>query len=58
MSENSEAITSPQFESLNHLKGNKVFTAHSQIELTEQPFVTLSLSLLEDIKILVKKRLF
>ena len=54
MSENSKTITSPQFrllqfESLNHLKGHKALTVHSQIELTDQPFVTLSLSLLEDI---------
>jgi len=52
MSENSEGITSPhlrllQFDSLNHRKGHK--TVHSQIELTDQPFVTLSLSLLEDV---------
>ena len=54
MSENSETITSPyfrllQYEYLNHLKGHKALIVHSQMELTDQPFVTQSLSLLEDI---------
>ena len=52
MLDNSEAITSQQFkllqfESLNQLVVHKALNVHSQTELPNQPFPTLSLSVLE-----------